>query len=65
MYAAAKKYNIPEPTLRRHVNRSVVGSVGRPTALSPNEEEIIESCQIFAEWGFGLTKVDVLNVVRK
>ena len=61
MYVASKKYDIPEATLRRHICRSDIRSVGRPTALQPEVEiEIIETCQIFAEWGFGLSKVDVM-----
>ena len=64
IYAAAKKYDIPEATLRRHIRRSDIRSVGRPTTLPPEVEiEIIETCQIFAEWGFGLTKVNIINVV--
>ena len=64
MYAASKKFNIPEPSLRRHIHRSDIGKVGRSSALTPEEEkEIVETCQIFAEWGFGLTKPDIVNVV--
>ena len=35
MYAAAKKYNIPEPTLRRHIHRHDTSVVGRPQAMLP------------------------------
>ena len=64
MYAAAKKFNIPEPTLRRHINCSCIGKVGRSSALTlKQEKEIVETCQIFAEWGFGLTKAELVNVV--
>ena len=63
-YSAAKKYDIPRQTLERHIHRPGIGSVGRPSALSVAQEaEIAETCQIFSEWGFGLTKMDIISVV--
>ncbi len=66
MYAAGKKYGIPEPTLGRHVRLSNVGVIGRPTTLTAEEEsEIVETCKIFAGWGYSLTETDVLNVMPR
>ena len=63
--AAARKYKIPRETLRRHVSwLAIQFPVGRLSVLSANEEpEIVETCQIFGEWGFGLTKGDITYVV--
>ena len=63
-YSAAKKYGIPRQTLERHIHRPGVGKVGRPSVLSAAQEaEIVETCQIFSQWGFGLTKMDIISVV--
>ena len=35
MYAASKKYGINQETLRRHIKKPDIGSVGRPTILTP------------------------------
>ena len=32
------------------------------TYLKPGEK-IVETCKIFAEWGFGLTKPDIINAI--
>ena len=57
IYAAAKVNGVPKTTLLRHLkhpNKTFI--VGRPTTLtSAQEDEIVETCQIFAEWGFGKT----------
>ena len=62
IYAAAKVNGVPKTTLLRHLkhpNKTFI--VGRPTTLtSAQEDEIVETCQIFAEWGFGLTKKDII-----
>ena len=71
MYRAARFHNIPETTLRRYVKVTknqplVVKQVGRSTVLTMDEEdEIVQTCQLFAEWGFGLTKFEVVNVVAE
>ena len=65
---AAKHFNVPRETLRSRVigKISLGAKVGRPTTLSKDEEaEIVETCQIFAEWGFGLHKEDVKAVVAE
>lgn len=34
---------------------SVIARAGRPTVLIREEEdEIVQTCQLFAEWGYGL-----------
>ena len=64
MYAAAKKFCIPRESLRRHIQHADTGKAGHPPVLLPNEErEIMETCKIFSDWGFGLTKVNIINVV--
>ena len=61
----SKKKKISRETLRRHVSRLAVQlPVGIPPVLRAHEEaEIVKTCQIFAEWGFGLTKSDITYVV--
>ena len=40
-----------------------IGKAGHPPVLSPNkEQEIVEICKIFSDWGFGLTKVDIIKL---
>ena len=65
---AAKHFNVPRETLRHQVTGQVRENarVGRPTILSKEEEdEIVEMCQVFGEWGFGLQKEDVKSVVAQ
>ena len=67
VYGASKQYGIPDTTLRQHL-KAPSGSlkVGKPTVLTANEEaEIVETCQLFASWGFGLTKAEVVSVVAE
>ena len=64
IYSAAKKYGIPRTTLRRHLENPEMKKQGHSTTLTlMEEEEIVVTCQMFGEWGFGLTKGDVINVV--
>ena len=43
------------------MNTPSVLVVGRPPVLTATQEaEIVEACQIFSEWGFGLTKSDIV-----
>ena len=63
---AAKHFGVPRETLRRRVmgRVSMNARAGRPTTLTKQEEvEIVETCQVFAEWGFGLSKEDTLYQV--
>ena len=40
--------------------------VGKHTTLSPaEEEEIAMTCDLFAGWGFGISKAEVVNVVSE
>ena len=64
IHAAAKMFNIPNSTLHDHVSgkSSKVGA-GAPTVLSYCEEqEIILTCQVLAEMGFGITR-ELVTVV--
>ena len=66
--AAAKRFCLPRETLRRRVTNHVTinAKAGRPTILSKQEEdEVVETCQIFGEWGFGLQKEDVKSAVTQ
>uniref|UniRef100_A0A1X7VXN3 HTH psq-type domain-containing protein n=1 Tax=Amphimedon queenslandica TaxID=400682 RepID=A0A1X7VXN3_AMPQE len=53
---AATMYGIPVSTLRDHLaHGNVVKRPAHPTTLTVDEEkEIVETCLLFAEWGFGL-----------
>ena len=63
VYCAAKFYKIPKSTLRRHLKTPVL-KVGKPTVLTVEEEdEVVQACQLFAKWGFELTRVQISNVV--
>ena len=67
----SKKYNIPVTTLHDHLHgKSKRVGAGAPTVLSPREEqEIVLSCQVLTEMGFGLTKelveVIVVDYIRE
>ena len=63
---AAKTNGILEPTLRRYLKSTKPRKKGKPTVLTPSEEEeIVMCCNLFAEWGFGVTKTEVINVVSE
>ena len=65
-YKAAKEFGIPEQTLRDRLKGKVAddATAGRPTALTKEEEdEVAATCILFAEWGFGIGKEEVLGVV--
>ena len=64
IHSAAKKYGIPKSTLNDKVNGRHCKSHGRPNRLSPEEEEeIVQTCLVFAEWGYGLGKKEILTVI--
>ncbi len=49
--AAARLYKIPVTTLRDKMSGKVKRTqVGHPTALSAEQEEIVDTCILFAEW---------------
>ena len=51
--------SIPKQTLSDRLtgNVDLIAKLGRPTALTTTEEnEMVEMCILFAEWGFWLGK---------
>ena len=59
----AKKYGISATTLQRHVNTNSRIGAGRPAVLTAAEEkEIVYSCQVLQEMGFGMTR-DIVGAV--
>ena len=64
---AAKSFGIPKSTLHDHVKGKYTGiGAGGPTALkSKDEQEIVITCQVLAEMGFGMTKQLVETVVTR
>ena len=60
----AKKFGVPPTTLQHHVNTESQISAGQPTVLTHTEErEIVYSCQVLLEMGFGMTRDMVGNIV--
>ena len=60
----ARKYGIPPSTLHRHARMESRIGVGRPTILTPEEEEeVVYSCQVLQEMGFGMTREMVGAIV--
>ena len=57
--------DVPKETLRQQLKRNIHGKVSESIGVLSHDEEdvIVETCQLCSEWGFGLTKVDVMNVV--
>ena len=67
VHVASKKYNIPDQTLRDRIHGKVKdeAKVGRPTFLSPEEEnEVVQTCVVFANMGHGMDKNKVLQVLQ-
>ena len=66
--ATAVQFGIPVSTLRDHLSGKVPAKgakVGHPTALSEAQErEIVETCLLFAEWGFGLGRREVESILE-
>ena len=63
--AAVKTFEIPKSTLHDHVSsKHMQIGAGAPTVFSPREEqEIVLTCQVLAEVGFGMTRELVEAVV--
>ena len=63
--AAAKEYSVPKSTLDdRVLGKGKYPRAGRCTLLSSEDETLVaETCQLFSEWGFPLTKNNVLGIV--
>lgn len=65
IYSVSKSTGIPKTTLNRHLkspDKDIL--MGPPTIVTKEEEEVIvETSQLFGEWGFGLTKQENLNVL--
>lgn len=62
--SVAKKFGVPATTLQRHVHTQSHIGAGRPTVLTPAEErEIVYSCQVLQEMGFGMTRDMVGSIV--
>ena len=66
---ASKTYHVPKETLGQGLKKAPdvpSRSIGKPPVLSIKEEtEIAETCYLFAEWGFVLTEIDIINVVAE
>jgi len=61
----SKQFNVPTSTLCDRINKKVKGTLGRPTVLSREEEEIlVERLIMHGEWGFPLTSEDVRTVIK-
>ena len=58
-YKAAQMFSIQRQTLHDRLNKSVTRNVGRPCRLSQEEKEIIVTCLLFSEWGYGIGKREV------
>ena len=55
LHAAAKKDGVPKSTLHDRLKGTHGIKNGRPNRLSESEEnEIVEACLAFSEWGYGL-----------
>lgn len=64
---AATMFNVPKSTLHDRLRGKTKGTAkaGHPTVLTPKEEEeIVETCSIFVEWGVGLGRREVERVVQ-
>ena len=59
---AVRQFRVPKTSLLLRLNGkvSVNAIAGRlPVPKKEEEDEILETCQLFAEWGYGLRKADV------
>ena len=64
-YAAAKKYSIPYETLRGKVTELHPSTQGRPTTLSPGEEEQIANAFVYlSEAGAPAGRRELAEIVK-
>jgi transposase-like protein len=64
--AAAKRYNIPKTTLYDRLSGKSKATLGRPTELTPEEEQIIvERLVVMADWAFPLTNRDLRVLIKE
>ncbi len=62
--AAARLFKVSPSTLRYRISEKG-GQIGHPAALSPAQErEIVDTCMLFSEWGFGLGRREVDSVLQ-
>lgn len=62
---ASKTFSISAATISRKLREKHMGSVGRPTTLSDDDEQCLAQCLILSsEWGFPLTQYDVRIIVK-
>lgn len=62
---AAFKYKINRTTLMNHLKGNNSGKVGRPTILTLNEETVIvHAIQKLGDWGFGIDRRVVQDIVQ-
>ena len=67
---AAKDFGVSREALQRHVKAARAGpsvsKVGRPNELSAEEENVLAlTVQTVTEWGFGLTKTMLQDLVQR
>ena len=61
----AREYKVPLVTLFERIKGKSSGNVGRPTAMTLEEESLLSKrCLLFATWGFPLTKYDVRKLLQ-
>ena len=62
---AEKKFKIPRQTICNGVHEKHSQSVGRPSALSDNEEKaIVSGILCVAEWGFPINRFEIRIIIR-
>jgi hypothetical protein len=69
-YGAARKYDIPLGTLQQHKlgyrGQKNSSGFGRGTAIPKDDElKLATNLKIMTQWGFGLTKSEVMNIVTE
>lgn len=63
---AVKEYNIDRSLLSRRLHGKGIKKRGRKTEFQSHEEEKLATClRKLSQWGFGLMKEEVLNVVQE